>query len=195
MISLASGETERWCIHLGQHLTGLPQFWGIPLSNNPFTPLPERLLFPCFCVCEFKVFSLNWETSLCLQGSFTAYNLSDAHPHAHIPAHIQGRTQSYYHHFLWRECCQTIFRSSAALENLPVAQKDSKAKMQRNYYKVQDVSGCGFSLFSVSFAYHYVNHHPNHYVSIKYFGFKLILNNSWPALNNFKNFLNTIFDL
>lgn len=27
--------------------------------------------------------------------------------------HIQAGPQSHYQHFLWRECCQTIFRSSA----------------------------------------------------------------------------------
>lgn len=153
MISLASRETERWCIHLGWLHIGLPQFWGIPLANSCFT---EWLLF--LSVYELKVLSV---TSFCLQGSsailcpwilFKAYNLRDTHPHTHMPAQMQAHTQSYYHHFLWRECCQTIFRSSAPLENLPTAQKDSKTKNEYKYFnKVQDVSDSGFSAFSVSF--------------------------------------------
>lgn len=83
----------------------------------------------------------------CLLGSFSKHPTSAAHIHTRILAHIQARSQSYYHHFLWWECCQTIFRSSAALENLPVAQKDSKRKMQDYFLKVQKVSDW------ISFAY------------------------------------------
>lgn len=51
--------------------------------------------------------------------------------------HIQARTQSHYQHFLWRECCQTIFSSAGGKTT-----RGTKKELQSYSQKV-----CGFILF------------------------------------------------
>lgn len=64
------------------------------------------------------------------------------HAHAHtLPTCIQSCTQSHYDHFLWWECCQTIFRSSAAGKTT----RGTKREQHKYSQKVQTV--CGFILF------------------------------------------------
>lgn len=154
MISLVSTEAEQWCIHLGWLHSGLPHFWRIPLTNSGFTLQPSGF---CFCVSTSLRCSVQIKKHrLCLRCTFVIscpWILFKAHKPlwntpTWMPAHMQEHTQSYYHHFLWWETSRAIFRSSAALENLTVAQNRQRDKAT---LQDQDVSDCGFSGFSVFF--------------------------------------------
>lgn len=51
-----------------------------------------------------------------------------------LPMHIQARPQSHYQHFLWRECCQTIFRSSAGGKTTRGTKRELHSYSQKGFF-------------------------------------------------------------
>lgn len=51
-----------------------------------------------------------------------------------LPMHLQAGPQSHYQHFLWRECCQTIFRSSAGGKTTRGTKRELHCYSQKGFF-------------------------------------------------------------